>query len=317
MIKIEELTSDSAKIIFKFWNANMGSQYQVTEKMIWQKIINDQDRWAPGSFLLKDDSKLIGLIVTKVNNSGLPECENFAWISTLIVDKEYRNQGFGKLLYSKTEEKLKEKGIQKLILGGERDNFFSGIPNPTVESMEFFKKRGFVLNIDQHYDLMADVSKHDFAGLGASLNCEDDFVTAVMTITDREKLAAFFDQSFPGRWKFEIMEYVDSGYDLQNVVLLWQKTTCDIVGFCKVFKSDNQSDLDEIYGSFWGSLGPIGISEVIRGKGLGKKILLDSLIHLQRRGARNIIIDWTVLKDFYGQFGFKPCKTYRGAYKYL
>lgn len=109
------------------------------------------------------------------------------------------------------------------------------------------------------------------------------------------------------------MGYLDQNGELKNLLLLWHNQK--IVGFCKVFVSEGPSDLDELYGSFWGSLGPIGISEEIRGKGLGKRLLHDSLQFLQRRGAHNVLIDWTVLKDFYGEFGFKPWRTYCGASK--
>jgi GNAT superfamily N-acetyltransferase len=59
-----------------------------------------------------------------------------------------------------------------------------------------------------------------------------------------------------------------------------------------------------------GGLGPIGIVERLRGRGLGRAFLAASLDMLHARGVRDCVIDWTTLLDFYGAFGFRPWKTY-------
>ena len=314
-IEIRELSRDFQTGIVNFWNRNLGKPYWVNEKTVSEKIFNDPDLAPEASFLMTDGAKPAGFIVSKVNNSGLPECDNHAWISAFIIDKEYRNRGFGKTLYAKAEAKLRESGVKKIILGGERNNFFSGIPEPTPGSEEFFRKKGYVINNDLHYDLMADLSKIDFKVLPVPLNHDAAYSTTEMVPADRPGLEAFFDQSFPGRWKYEILGYLDRGGDFKNVLLLRHQQT--VAGFCKVFISEGPSDQDEFFGSFWGALGPVGISAAMRGKGLGKRILHDSLCFLQGCGAHNVLIDWTVLKNFYGQFCFEPRRTYRGAYKCL
>jgi predicted N-acetyltransferase YhbS len=297
------------------WNKSFEKQYHVTEKMIQQKVFNDKDTFFEGSFLLIYESQLVGFIVSKVNRGELQEYDNSAWISTLIVDSRYQNMGFGKQLYKKTEENLCKVGIKKIILGGELDNFFSGIPQPVEQSINFFAKRGFILNNDEHYDLSADISKINLEKLDINMNRSNVFSTKEMTVEDTDKLNIFFDETFPGRWKLETINYIESGGDLRNVLLLWHQEK--IVGFCKIFISQGISDLDFERGKNWGSLGPIGISQGVRGKGVGNRILFDSLKALQSRGANNVIIDWTILKDFYGQFCFIPRRTYRGAYKLI
>lgn len=295
------------------WNENYGKQYHISEKLLLQKVFKDKDTFFEGSFLLLQDSQLLGFIVSKVNRGELSEYDNCAWISILIVDSSYRNKGYGKELYKKAEEKLYKLGITKIILGGELDNFFSGIPEPSLQAMVFFTRRGFLLNEENHYDLGADISQIDLEKRDVSMNQGNEFSTKVMIEEQKDLLSTFFDETFPGRWKTEIFDYIEHGGDLKNVLLLWHRGK--IVGFCKVFISEDISDLDFIRGNGWGSLGPIGISEEVRGKGLGNRILYDSLKELQIRGAKNVIIDWTILKDFYGQFGFTPLRTYRGAYK--
>lgn len=312
-INITLLSEQYLDDMVKLWNENFKQAYHVTNKMILNKIFHDRDTFFEGSFLLLDSGKLAGFIVSKVNRGALPEYDNCAWISTLVVDRNYQNRGFGKELFQRAEEELYRYGTEKIIFGGEFDNFFSGIPDPSSRSLGFFAGRGFILNNDEHYDLSADISKINFDDFQIDLNKTDDYCTREMTLAQKDKLSCFFDDTFPGRWKTEVFEYLEHGGDPRNVLILWNQEK--IVGFCKIFISEGKDDLTASRGESWGSLGPIGISKDIRGKGLGNRILNDSLRFLQKRGARNVIIDWTILKDFYGQFGFNPLRTYRGAYK--
>ena len=65
----------------------------------------------------------------------------------------------------------------------------------------------------------------------------------------------------------------------------------------------------------YGGLGPIGIAKDIRGRCVGNFILQRSLMQLRAIGVTRVNIDWTILKDFYGQFDFKPERTYRAGYR--
>lgn len=312
-INITLLDEKYADAIVKLWNENFKQAYHVTSKMIRNKVFNDRDTFYEGSFLLMDNGRLAGFIVSKVNRGALAEYENCAWISSLVVDRKYRNRGFGKELFQRAEKELYRYGTEKIIIGGEFENFFSGIPDPSSQSLGFFAGRGFILNNDEHYDLSADISKINFDDLKIDMNKSEDYRTCEMAAEHKDKLSGFFDKIFPGRWKTEVFDYLGQGGDVRNVLILWNKK--EIVGFCKIFISEGKDDLAASWGENWGSLGPIGISEDIRGKGLGNRILNDSLRLLQKRGAKNVIIDWTILKDFYGRFGFNPLRTYRGAYK--
>ncbi len=312
-INITLLDEQYADDILKLWNENFKQAYHVTSKMIRNKIFNDRDTFYEGSFLLQENDRLAGFIVSKVNRGTLAEYENCAWISSLVVDRKYRNRGFGKELFGRAEKELYGCGTEKIIIGGEFENFFSGIPDPSSQSLGFFSGRGFILNNDEHYDLSADISRISFDDLKIDMNKSEDYHTGEMTAKYKDKLSCFFDETFPGRWKTEVFDYLEHGGDMRNVLILWNKER--IVGFCKIFISEGKDDLAASRGENWGSLGPVGISVDIRGKGLGDRILNDSLKCLQKRGAKNVIIDWTILKDFYGRFGFNPLRTYRGAYK--
>ena len=63
-------------------------------------------------------------------------------------------------------------------------------------------------------------------------------------------------------------------------------------------------------GEMWGALGPIGVSKGLRGRGHGDGLLAAALCGLRDEGARQTIIDWTTLVDFYGKHGFRKSREY-------
>ena len=122
---------------------------------------------------------------------------------------------------------------------------------------------------------------------------------------NKKELLGFLEREFPGRWVFEAKEAITEGKDPESIVILWDKDKTEIVGYCML-------SVDE---RGYGGLGPIGIAKKIRGKHVGDYILNQSLQQLRKIGAVRVNIDWTILKDFYGQFGFKAERLYRAAYK--
>ena len=113
------------------------------------------------------------------------------------------------------------------------------------------------------------------------------------------------EREFPGRWVFEAKEAIAEGKNPESIVILWNKDKTEIVGYCMI-------SVDE---KGYGGLGPIGIAKKIRGKHVGDYILNQSLQQLRKIGAVRVNIDWTILKEFYGQFGFKAERLYLAAYK--
>lgn len=314
-MEFEKLNESLVPKLVEFWNRNMGIAYNVSEKMVCNKIVHDVDLFGAGTFICLDEGEIKAFIATKISDNSLPEYQNTAWISALIVDSAIRHIGWGTELYEKCEKLLKAAGIKKIIVAGEMNNFFSGIPDPKKASMEFFKNLGFVLNSEEHFDLANDVSKVDFDSISVS-SCDDNsYETRPVKKEDYKSLEAFLNKEFPGRWKQEVMEYLSNGGDPKYVLVLMNDRA--VKGFCRISVNSRANDYDMYFGQNWGSLGPIGIAKNIRGCGLGNRILCDSLRYLKKIGANNVNIDWTVLRKYYGQFGFEPWRTYLGAYKLL
>lgn len=309
--------TEDLKEIALLWNRNFPPAFHVTEHLLLKRVSEDEDLFQPGTLVLRDSGKLLGAVAVKISDGTLPEYRRTAWLSSLATDQPFRRRGIGSFLYRRAEDELKKAGVRTLIAGGEMHPFFSGIPEPSPEKRSFFSTHGFHLNEAVHYDLTADVSEIDFTRCGVSVNETDEFETRPMTNSDLPELNRFFDTEFPGRWKFEIMRHLSTGGDCLEILLLCRKKR--VCGFCKIHinRDAENGEFNALLGKNWGALGPIGIAENARGAGLGVRLLRDSLMYLQKGGARRVNIDWTILKDFYGQFGFLPWRTYLAAYKDL
>ena len=287
-------------------------EYNVTKVNLAEKLLKDSDRFDNACLVLRnaDTNKLIGFIGTKLSSNAL--YPDTAWISIIAVSKAERCKGYGKLLVTKAIEKLKKQGVKSVSIGQEFHNFFSGIPAPNEENLGFFTKLGFVINDGSHYDLEAFVTDNDkidnfdvspFTGEFEVKTYDDDY----------DKLMAFLNKEFPGRWAYEADTAVNSHKEPSEIVLLWNKKEKKVIGFCIL-----TSYKDE-YGkkTGYGGLGPIGIAEDVRGRQLGNFLLREALLQAAENGVNRVNIDWTILVKFYGQFGFEIMRTYRAAYKQL
>ena len=137
---------------------------------------------------------------------------------------------------------------------------------------------------------------------------------------DLPALTEFFEREFPHRWRYDVIRkfsleepgssvfgmFVNG--NLEGFALLQQAGCVCPIGGAVWHRS---------LGPNWGSLGPIGISEKIRGQGLGGALLDHALGQLAQDGAAQTIIDWTNLIDFYGKYGFEVTRTYRQMTRHL
>ena len=103
------------------------------QKLIKSYIQNNSTNDNRGIILATTSSKIIGL-VSFVLLERLNQPLREFWIPELIVSKEYRGQGTGKLLIQKCESLAKRKKCYRLRLESRNDR---------TDSHSFYKKIGF------------------------------------------------------------------------------------------------------------------------------------------------------------------------------
>lgn len=231
-----------------------------------------------------------------------------AHLSAIAFEDPY----LGVDLLASTKRNLRNRGIYKLVFGQDIRHFFPGCPDEFHALRDFLKVEGFE---ETHgaFDLERDMS--DYEPPAGCLDPRDGVELRALTLDDREALVEFLEREFPGRWRHDVIDKIDVEGRMDFVLGLFVKGRLE--GFAHTQDSSHGAPVcgavwKVSLGEKWGTLGPIGVSESVRGKGLGHAILAFGLADLKRRGVGRALIDWTTLGDFYGRHGFEVTRRYTG-----
>ena len=204
------------------------------------------------------------------------------------------------------------RGVDQLVFGQDARHFFPGCPIDIARVRDFLVVEGFESGsevMDLERDLANYVSPTD---TDASIQAADMDV-AVVTPAMMDALRDFLKQEFNGRWRHDVLSKIEAEgrSDFVDVLLSDGK----VEGFA--LTQDNSHTLPiagavwrTSLGADWSTLGPIGVSKAVRGKGLGDALLSKSLLRLKAAGQRRCLIDWTTSDAWYGKHGFVPTRRY-------
>lgn len=205
-------------------------------------------------------------------------------------------------------------GLRRLVFGMDPDHLLPGCPVECDALRTVLRECGFSEG-GGYFDLERDLDTYEVPPECASALASAGAKVEACRIEDLAALDDFMAREFPSRWRHDVMRKATTCDEAGQVCLLW--IGGQIEGFamtqfdgCK--RPIGGAVWHESLGPKWGALGPIGVSKSVRGKGLGDALLGKSLERLQQCGARQTIIDWTTLEDFYGRHGFKVTRRYLG-----
>lgn len=217
-------------------------------------------------------------------------------------------------LLSEAKSALRQRGIYRLVFGADHDHILPGVPDESPAIENFLSIEGFEISDTLQYDVERDLSSYEVPDWIKP--AMEGVEIRISTAEDKRGLEQFLTNAFPGRWRHDAIRAFSAGHFERIAVLVVDGA---IHGFA--YLQDSSCTLPIAGGVWhlslgdkWGSLGPIGISQEVRGRKLGHAMLAGGLEILRDRGVRNCIIDWTTLLDFYGAHGFEISRRYRRAY---
>lgn len=227
-------------------------------------------------------------------------------------------------LMAMAKQVLRERGIQALRFGQDAGHFFPGCPSDCQHLRDFLIVEGFVEG-DEVVDLERDLTSYDPPAetlqplkAWSAEQCPElgpgEAGVAPISTECVPALREFLYREFPGRWSYDTLRLLEREERHDGVFALYVDGA--IEGFALTQAEGQKIPIGGAVwhldlGERWGSLGPIGVSRAMRGKGLGGALLGASLCALRDRGVKRCIIDWTNLVEFYGKHGFEPTRTYR------
>ena len=231
------------------------------------------------------------------------------WIQVLLVDSAHRGKGIGTTLLERAEADLKGNGVEEMQLGGDPFHYFSGIPDQYKDAQKWAEKHGYTKRVDT-YDLINHLDKK------YDLPVDNSVAFSILKKEEEADLISFLERCFPGRWVYETMKYFEMNGDGREFVVVKKKG--QIIGFCRINDSHSPFIAQNVYWSPLfeqevGGIGPLGIDANEQKQGYGLAIVQAAMAYLQQRNIETIIIDWTILVDFYKKLDFNPWKIY-GVY---
>jgi len=303
--------------IVAVWNAAIGETFPLREALFRQNTVEDPNFDPAGASAARaGDGRVLGFCVAKVAREPIGAdglLLDRGWISMIAVQPSAQRRGLGAALLRRGEEFLRERARHRAILGGDPAHFFPGIPAGTP-AVEFFAARGYRLRGDAH-DLRRSLAGYRTPdAVAAVLAKHPDLEIRPLRRGEEDALLVFLDAAFPGRWRYTLGRAVAEAGAIEDVMGVVRGDA--VLGFAHLFHPGSRWIGPSIA---WtrpgrpraGGLGPMGLAPAVRGHGLGRALLDRAVVHLAGLGVEEMVIDWTVLLDFYGRLGFVSWKRYR------
>jgi len=311
-LEIRPLRLDDEIDVVGVWNRAMGDLFPLRPRLLHQTTLGDPDLQEGDALVAWVEGRPRGFALARSWPPHAAHGEAQGWLEAVVVDPEVQRRGFGTALADEAERHLAAQGITAIWAGGGPAMFFPGVCTELQAGLHFVERRGYAL-FHRTHDLLGDLdampclSRVDAAleAAGAEVRpCAED---------EWEAAEAFLEREFPGTWPRDRRRHRRMGAPAHEIYLLWAKG--EIIGLAQTYTDQSPVLGPSVYwapalGAAEGGLGPIGLAEEWRGRGLGLALLARALEGLQSRGAHRAVIDWTELTGFYGILGFRVWRSY-------
>jgi predicted N-acetyltransferase YhbS len=335
-VVLRELGPDDEREIVALWQACAGDHYPLRARL-WRQLTTDNPDFQPSDVIVavadRGDGGLgkptpLGPIVgfgylgrSRGLTRGRRGWAHEGWLQVLAVTPGRRREGIGRAIVTRLLDHARAEGVDRVRLGGGIHYLFPGVPRDLAGAEAFFAALGARYE-HETFDLRTSLDGHATTDRDRAALAEAALVVRPMEPPEDEAFITFLDRAFQLDWVHDQGWAMDHGMPVSDVLLLvpaggsgGSVAARKIAGFATIHQRGNAP----LFGPrFWedllepssGGLGPIGVAERLRGRGLGRALLAVALDTLHSRGVRDCVIDWTTLLGYYGPFGFQPWKSY-------
>jgi GNAT superfamily N-acetyltransferase len=306
--------------IVAVWNAAAGRAFPLREALFRQNTVLDPHFDPAGASLACETStgRVVGCGLAKVAREPLGADglrQDRGWVSLVAVHPDLQRRGIGTQLVRAGEAFLRARERPKAVLGTDPAHFFPGVPDGGGAAV-FFEAAGYTLR-GEAYDLQRSLDGYRTPQMVAAARAANpDIEVRPLASGEDGALLKFLDATFPGRWRYTMGRFLQNGGPIGDVMGVVRGRA--VHGFAMLFHPGSRWIGPSIA---WaasdggapaaGGLGPMGLAQDLRGRRLGHVLLDRAIVHLASLGVREMVIDWTILLDFYGALGFVPCRRYR------
>jgi GNAT superfamily N-acetyltransferase len=309
----------AAPHVVALWEAAAGDVFPLREPVLRQCLEARPGALREDAVLVWEDERLVGFGYAGLHR--LPDQETSDYrtrgqLQAVVVHPDRRRRGIGRQIAAALADRIRAHGVRTVEAGGGMFYLWAGIPEDLPGALAFATAIGFELG-EPTWDLRGNVADLRVDAATQSALAASGLTIRPATTTDRHPLLTFLVAEFGGEWWHETRWFLDQGGDAADLLLLRDMNE-RILGLARLHGPASQPIGPP---HFWaarrrpesGGLGPIGIAGEIRGRGLGRALLVVALDQLRLRGLSDVVIDFTTLLGYYGPHGFAPWITYREA----
>ena len=300
--------------VLDLWRRTLGDRFPMRRRLWRQQTAGDPAFTAAAAAVAWAGSEAVGFVLAKPNCHAFATNQHYAGtgaVSILMVRPDWRRRGIGASLLRLAEEHLRSAGAVGVRLGAGLEHTFPGVPTDAPEGRRFFEQRGYEFAYEVS-DLLLDLRAYERPPVVDGLAAVSGLDFGPCRPGEEGALMAFLAATFPGGWCYWTEKRLRAGD--HGDLFLMRQDGC-VSGFAHLYTGGSRVIGPPIFwapllGPRFGGLGPMGIAEESRGRGLGLALLCAAVEHLRGRGVRRMSIDWTGLPGFYAHAGFGIWRSY-------
>ncbi|MGH2464732.1 MAG: GNAT family N-acetyltransferase [Candidatus Limnocylindrales bacterium] len=309
----------AAPHVTALWAAAAGSTFPLREPVLRQCLEANPSAEPDDAVLAWEGERLVGFGYAGLHRMTDPETAGFVTrgqLQAVVVVPDRRRRGIGRRIAVTLGERIRARGVATVEAGGGMFYLWAGLPEELPGAVEFGRAIGFDLG-GPSWDLRGDVTDLRIDPATRATLATAGATVGPASSADRPGLLAFLFAEFGGEWWHETRWFLDQGGDPAELLLL-RDEQARIIGLARIHGPATRPIGPP---HFWaarrppesGGLGPIGVAAALRGRGLGRALLVVALDRLRQAGLTDVMIDFTSLLGYYGPHGFAPWTTYRHA----
>lgn len=309
-----------APAVTDLWRQTIGDRYPLREDVL-RDALEGNPSYRPGDALVAwaggqpVSFGYLGLL--RERDPETTDRRGRAWLQAVVVDRAYRRAGIGSQIVARLVAVAEQAGITQVECGSGFCYLWPGLPADLPDARPFAKALGFRVG-ESTWDLRGDVGGLTADVAASALVAAEGMRVEAAAPGDRTELLGFLFREFGGEWWRDTRLFLDLGGSIADFLLLRDASDA-IVGHARLHTPATRPVGPPM---FWserrspgsGGLGPIGVAQSLRGRGLGRALLAIALGRLRDAGLSDVVIDFTNLLGFYGPLGFEPWMAFTHAY---
>ena len=266
----------------------LGLEYEsMDENLVREKTIGAKNNDPALGLVYEEDGRITAFAQGTIG--GKLEEKVKGCVRIFCVDRAYRRTGHGNALFNEIEIRLKDRGAQVVTIMDSPANYLTpGVDFRYTETYCFLLSRGYTV-VRENHNLKCELSVDfwpDLDDQAKKLAAEDMEVRRARP-EDWPSIKVFLEQEWAS-WIPEVQGALENKPSTLHIAVKNGKT----VAFA-AFQGNNKS-------LPW--FGPMGTSEVLRGRGAGAVLLRLCLRDLAQQGWDHAIIPWVGPVAFYARF---------------